>query len=262
MDSKNLPLVKRWSLFLMSSWLVVFAANSFSETFVQGTVESRVILAFHANTAVVQQFLPSPWKLKPVAKGPLQGANLFVVFGDRAFDQDATGKPRAGGISRFTAFAVPATNSDNGKSGAMVLRIFVANSRAIPGAYKTNVLASVSREFSYSGEDMEFGVVEDKWLIEARDHADIRFAIRYNKSLPSRSDREFDVYSSVEPNFYRIYRVDQGTDVVMSKPKNIDRLLDYDARINVPEFKGIFDGSEELISVAVLPWYVRKVFLP
>jgi len=262
MDSNRFIFMKRWSLFLTSVWLVVFSTNGVGETPAQATVESRVILAIHANAAMVQQFLPSSWKLNSVAKGPLQGANLFVVFGDRAIDQDPNGKPRGEGIARFTAFAVPATNTESGKSGAMVLRIFTANSQDIPGAYKTNVLASVSRQFSYSGEDMAFGVVQDKWLIEARDHADIRLAIRYNKSLPSRSDREFDVYSSVEPNFYRIYRVDQGTDIVMSKPKNIDRLLDYDARINVPEFKDIFDGSEELIAVAALPWYVRKVFLP
>ncbi len=262
MDIRNHTFVRHSSLFLAAVWLVISSTHGLGETFVQATVESRVMLAFHANAAIVQQFVPPPWKLQPVPKGPMQGANLFVIFGDRAIDQDPDGNPKDGGMARFTAFAVPAANPENGKSGAIVLRIFTANSQDIPGAYKTNLLASVSRQFSYSGQDMAFGVAEDKWLVQAQGRADIRLEIRYRKSLPSRADREFDVYSSVEPDFFRIYRVDQGTDIVMSKPANIDRLLDYDLRVNVPEFKDVFDGTEELISVAILPWYVRKVFLP
>jgi hypothetical protein len=71
-----------------------------------------------------------------------------------------------------------------------------------------------------------------------------------------------NVYSPIEPNFYRIYRVDQGTDVVKSKPANVDRLLGYEAKLDIPEFKDLFDGTGELVSVAIQPWYVRKVFLP
>ena len=262
MDSMKLVLAKRWSLFLMSVWLIAFATNGFGETFVQATVESRVMLAFRANAGAIQQLIPSPWQLNTVAKGPMQGANFFVVLGDRAIDQAPDGKPRAGGISRFTAFAAPAKNPDTGESGVFVFRIFTVNSEEIPGPYKCGALAEISRKYSYAGDNMEFGVGEEKWIVDAKSQADIELTFRYQKSLPFRLDRELNVYSAVEPTFYRIYRVDQGTDIVMSKPKNVDRLLGYDARMNVPEFKSVFDGTEELISVAVLPWYVRKVFLP
>ncbi len=262
METWKLTVVMRCSLLLAAAWLSVSATHSFGETFVQATVETRVVLAYRVDAKAIQQTLPSPWKLNPIAKGPLQGANLFVIFGDRELDQNPDGTPKTGGIARFTAFAAPATNPDTGKSGAFVLRIFTANSEDIPGAYKTNVLASVSRRFSYSGTDMAFGVAEDEWQVRAQDQADIHLAMSYKKSLPSRADREFDVYSSVEPDFYRIYRVDQGTNIVMSEPMNINDLLAYDARINVAEYDTIFDGNEELVAVAVLPWYVRKVFLP
>ena len=262
MDNRMLTFVKRWSLFLTSVWLIAFATNSVGETFVQATVESRVMLAFHANAGAIQHLIPSPWQLNTVAKGPMQGTNFFVVLGDRAIDQDPDGKPRAGGVSRFTAFAAPATNPDTGRSGIFVFRIFTVNSEEIPGPYKCNVLSDISRKYFYSGGNMEFGIGEEKWIVDAKSQADIELTFRYQKSLPFRPDRELNIYSAVEPTFYRIYRVDQGTDIVMSKPKNIDRLLGYEARINVPEFKSVLDGTEELISVAVLPWYVRKVFLP
>lgn len=262
MNSKPLSRVKSCFLCFASVWLVVFSSAGYGESYVGANVDSRVVLAFHANAAAIQQLLPTPWRLNPVGKGPMQGTNFFVVFGDRAIAQDPEGKPKAGGITRFVGFVAPATNPDTGQSGTMVFRIFEANSQEIPGPYSNSVLASISRDYTYSGKNMAFGKAEETWSAQVPGQADIRLAIRYQKALPSRAQREFHVYSAVVPSFYRIYRVDQGIDIVKSVPASVDRLLGYDAHIDVPKFKDVFNGTEELVSVAVLPWYVRRVFLP
>lgn len=36
----------------------------------------------------------------------------------------------------------------------------------------------------------------------------------------------------------------------------------YEFRTTVSELAKLFDGSEQLVSISVLPWYVRQVFLP
>jgi hypothetical protein len=184
------------------------------------------------------------------------------VFFDRAVNLDAEGKPLAGGVDRYMVFAAPATNPESGKSGAFTLRILTPNGQSVPGPYKVSELASVSRQLTYSAEDTGLGTAEETWLVRAEGRANVRLAIRYQKALPSRAQPEIYVYSAVEPTFYRIYRVDQGTDVVKSRPANVDRLLSYEAKLDVPEFKDLLDGTEELVSVAIQPWYVRRVFLP
>jgi hypothetical protein len=42
----------------------------------------------------------------------------------------------------------------------------------------------------------------------------------------------------------------------------IDRVQRYQFEAKLPEFARLFDGSEELVNITVIPWYVRQVFLP
>jgi hypothetical protein len=84
----------------------------------------------------------------------------------------------------------------------------------------------------------------------------------YRGGVPARAKTEAKVYSNVEPNFFRIYRVDQGSDVVKSVPDGIDRVKNYQLRVGIAELGKLFDGSEKVVSIAVLPWYLRQVFLP
>jgi hypothetical protein len=70
------------------------------------------------------------------------------------------------------------------------------------------------------------------------------------------------VYSAVEPTFFRIYRVEQGADVVKSVPANIDRVQNFKLTIGIQELRKIFDGSEKVVAVTMIPWYIRQVSLP
>jgi hypothetical protein len=36
----------------------------------------------------------------------------------------------------------------------------------------------------------------------------------------------------------------------------------YAFRLDRPEFRALFDGSERLIGISITPWYVRQVFTP
>jgi hypothetical protein len=70
------------------------------------------------------------------------------------------------------------------------------------------------------------------------------------------------VYSAVEPTFFRIYRVEQGADVVKSVPTNIDRVQNFKLTIGIQELRKIFDGSEKVVAVTMIPWYVRRSRYP
>ncbi len=70
------------------------------------------------------------------------------------------------------------------------------------------------------------------------------------------------MYSAVEPTFFRIYRVEQGADVVKSVPANIDRVQNFKLTIGIQELRKIFDGSEKVVAVTMIPWYFRQVSVP
>jgi hypothetical protein len=69
------------------------AAPAWGEKHVQSTLDSRIVLAFKANPAEVQRWLPAPWQIAPVASGASKDANLTLTFVDRLLDLDAEGKP-------------------------------------------------------------------------------------------------------------------------------------------------------------------------
>jgi hypothetical protein len=62
----------------------------------------------------------------------------------------------------------------------------------------------------------------------------------------ARAKGDLKVYSAVEPDFFRIYRVDRGVDVVKSVPAGVDLVQGYEFRTTVSELAKLFDGSEQL----------------
>jgi hypothetical protein len=77
----------------------------------------------------------------------------------------------------------------------------------------------------------------------------------------TRDKGEAENISAKDPTLWRIYKFDAATDVVKSVPQRIDRVKGYTFRLTVPEYRKLFDGSEQLIGITLLPWYVRETFV-
>jgi hypothetical protein len=85
--------------------------------------------------------------------------------------------------------------------------------------------------------------------------------LRYARSTPTRQVTVTNVYSGAIARYYRIYRTDQGVDV-MRGVGLADRVESVLFRTTGARFARIFDGREQLISVAAIPWHVRDVSTP
>ena len=80
--------------------------------------------------------------------------------------------------------------------------------------------------------------------------------------LPKRSSGEARPHSNIDPTFFRMYRYDQLVDVVKSIPQDIDRVKNHHLRVTIPELRELFNGTEQLVGIALVPWYGRQTFLP
>jgi hypothetical protein len=238
------------------------AGTSWAETLIESNVDQRLSLGIRVSPPELQTWIPTPWQAELVAEGPSKGANLFLVFIDKILSHDADGKPRQGGTDRGLALAAFGKHAQTGEMASVVIRIFTANPQAIPGPYKNSVQATVRREFATTAMDLEPAAVTDRWEIRPATGGVINLETQYRQGLPARTKPEDKVYSAVEPAFFRIYRVDQGGDVLRSVACGVDRLPRYELRVAVPELAKLFDGSEQLISLTARPWYMRQVSLP
>jgi len=249
---------------LMISVLVLMPVKqSGAETLIGSTVDNRIIVALRVGQAELQTWLPAPWQVNPIPKGPLKETNLMILFGDRLLNQDAQGKPAAGGTFRYVALVVLARHPQTGKSAMFVIRAYVPHEDInLYNPYKVSVRATIRREYTFKGADLEPGTVSDLWELRDSARGMLKFRIKYQRAVPSRAKQELQPRSSVEPTFFRIYRVDQGTDLIKSIPANIDRVQSYKLQVTVAELREMFDGSEKIVGILVNPWYVRKTFLP
>jgi hypothetical protein len=124
---------------------VAFTTLARAETLTESSLFFRIYVGFSVDQKAVQAWLPAPWKAVSMPRGPLKGANLYVVFDDRFIMQDGEGKPYAGKGTFCLAVLVSfAKNEKTGEFGIFVTRVYWPNDD--PSCYKNAVKATVSRE--------------------------------------------------------------------------------------------------------------------
>jgi hypothetical protein len=242
--------------------LLLFAQIAMAENnerFAGNNIDVRTMLAFRAPQAAVQKMLPTGWELSPPAAGPSKGFNLGVILIDQVIAQDPDGNVQ--NPIRGAVLFAPAKKTGAETGGLMVLSGLLAPSSAIPGAYGVYTLADAQIERGIrTGVDGK-PTIEESWQVSAGDNR-LEFRVQYVRAMPVRGTFETKVFSSAKPDFYRIYRIDQASEVVRSTETGTDRAKTLDFKVSGPKFGALFDGSEQLVSVIAIPWYARQVYLP
>lgn len=249
------------TLLPFSIFMLVHVASA--ETFVQWTAEQRTYLWMKVDQTEAQRLIPASWELAPFETGPSTGANFLLGFLDQTLNLDGQGKPFGAGTSRAVVFGVPAKNKATGDAGFFVTRIFgVGGVHTPPGTYKNTLPASVRLDRTQNAADAAPASTTESWEVRPAGGGSIELHLQYQGGAPARTKAETKVYSAAEPSFFRIYRVEQGLDVVRSIPAGIDRVQSYQLRVNVSELSKLLNGNRTLVSIVVLPFYIRQVYLP
>lgn len=226
-------------------------------------VEQRVQVAFSVADEKLQNLLPVKWRPAFSPSGPSEGSNFMIIFRNRlqATHHDPDSTDQTGGPDRGAVLAAVVKNSETRESGVWVLRSLVANSASLPGPYGNSQPVTVHMEQQIYAHDHQGGVGVERWQMQNQDGQELSIYLRYGIGMPVRSVGEAKVRGGPDPDFSRIYRADRGVDIVRSLPSAIDRVVEFNFRSTLSEFKEIFDGSERVISISVEPWYIRQVFL-
>lgn len=222
-------------------------------------VDLQTVITFKATDAAVQKMLPPGWEVNSPTAGPSQGFNLGLTLINQLFAQDADGQPTAWASGAL--LTIPANKAGSNVGGAMVVAgLFSPN--GTPGAYGLYQPARVVVERrARIRSDWTTGVYE-LWELKADDGGSIDIQLRYSPALASKAKVEAKVFSAARPEFYRIYRIEQATDVVRSTATGVDRIGKLTISTSGRKLAELFDGAERVISVTSIPWYSRQVYLP
>lgn len=262
----------RWRLVLpglllavVSLWIILATRRVEAQTFTGMSGErNRITLGFQVKPEAVQGLLRAPWQLDPLTRGPLAGANFLVVLIDRIREDDPEGKPRYTGINPFIVFVAPGEHSQTGQTASVILGGFASNRANVPGFYQVYRAATLRVEHAAKSHEVDEEEVTDVW--EVRDamgpgEVELRLKSLLNVGARTRDKGEPNAISAKDPALWRIYKFDAATDVVKSVSQGIDRVREYTFRLTVPDYRKLFDGSEQLIGITLMPWYVRQTFV-
>ena len=243
---------------IILTFLIPFSVSA--ETPVGSTIESRATLAFKVNDQAAQAMLPEGWKLLTLPKGPLAGANLLVAFIDKYLARDAQGKPLTPYSSRTVAIVNYGVKADVKGPRMFITRVF--ETPPVVNPYGNSVAASISRSASLDGPADGEKTHKEKWSVKAKSGGEINLSLSYKPGKPRWKSSKATPYSTVNPDFYRIYKYEQLADLAMSKAigRDLNGVVSFQSTI--PELVGVFDKNEKLVGVIAIPVYVREISLP
>ncbi len=231
-----------------------------AETFVGSNVDARVLVAVTASHDGVQALLPDGWTSVPVPGGPLQGANIFFVFIDSLLERDTEGAALAPSTRRAVALAGLGKQTDGDEVRLYVMRIYTTTPDANP--YGVSVAADITRTASVTGPANEARRSTDAWQITVPGGGSLDFNLDYATGDRTWEKSDGFPHSALNPDFSRIYRFDQLTDLVVSTPMDKPSSGDFSLASSLTDLGEILDGTEEIVAIIDTPIYVRDVFLP
>jgi hypothetical protein len=257
-----MKITERWPgpLFAILVTAALGAQAAQAQTLASKNADDRLLIAFDVPDAALAGLLPQGWTSAPFGGGPFAGADMVMVFIDSHRVVDPEGKPIYGGRYRAMALAAPAKAQGSDETVFSVSHVYVSDASINP--YKNSVGARVTREVVSTGTGADPATVRQSWSIAPDTGGMVALSLAYSEGMPGRSQGAPHIHSAVEPDFYRIYRYDQFADLVMSGPAQLDRVASLALDITVPELSALFDGSETLVGILDVPWYMREIWLP
>lgn len=238
-----------------------WAMPSLAQHQFEENAEHRTTVAMHVNEAEIAKFLPAPWVLDIPTSGTKKGFDLILEFRDRILDLDEQKQPVKGGSERGLVLLVPAKNPVTGDAGLRVIREYTANPNFIPGLYNNSkVLSRMRLTQNLVAEGTASSTSTEIWDLEEPGGGVADLSFDCTRGVPKRVIRTHKMFGSDDPNLIRIYHSDQGRDLVRDVAGGVDSTRNFTLKVTLKELAPMFDGSERLISVEVLPWYLREVF--
>jgi hypothetical protein len=230
------------------------------DTFVATNVEARTLLAFKVPDAALYGIVPDGWQLHPVSAGASRGANISVNFVEQFVALNADGT--VGPPLRLLPLTIPVKRKGADAVASMPFLAFASHPSYPPGPYGVHRLGRIDMTRTIRTDPESNSEVEETWQLDTDSGDRIELGLSYLRGLAVRGTAENKIHSPLRPDFYRIYRIEQATDVVRSASGGIDRVRQFSLKASGETLSRLFDGSEQLVSVTSVPWHSRQIFLP
>lgn len=234
--------------------------------------EARTILSFRVRENVLQARLAG-WRVLAVAEGHDQGANFRIGLTDQLVVQRADGlaDDAVEAPPRFATNVVSAIHEATGTAGRIGIGGISTQLTPVRYHLADDTVAAVAQPAAGGHATVgratnvdRSGVVgiAESWELTSGEGRRIAMALTATRGRLERSLEAFRIYPNAPgSDVYRQYHIEKLEDVVYSRSRGIDRRLSWSFAATGPGLDELFDGSEQLVSIACQPYGRREVFL-
>jgi hypothetical protein len=240
--------------------LAALPANA--QTVVEQSAEHRFQLDFHVNDAALQKMLPAGWEPAIAAMGPAKDCNLRVIFIDRMAIAGADGKRAGNGADRLVYVAIPVKQTNGAATGQMIIAGLSENDTDAPGAFGTYRKADTAKMTRNITVANGAPTAEEDWDFSGGGER-MTLHLAYERAPANKGGGEVKFYNPADPSQYRIFRTEQGLDILRNATTNPpDRVKEFSYTVSGGRLAALFDGKEKVLSWDSFPYYNRTILAP
>ncbi len=235
-----------------------------AETMVEHSSEVRMQLDLVVPAPALAKFLPSGWDPAIATQGPAKDCNVRMIFIDRVDITKPDGSPATPGSNQLVYLAVPIKQSSGSNNGQMLIYGLTGDPADAPGPHGVYVHANTHRmERSTTGGAGKPTLTEEHWEFAAASGERMEVRLKYERAAARKTGNEVKFFSSTNPSFYQIFKIDQGLDIMRNATVPVrDRVTEFAYKAGGGKIAPLFDGTEKVVSIDALHWYNRGVYLP
>jgi hypothetical protein len=233
-----------------------------AETLVEQSSEARMQLDFHVPDAALKAMLPAGWEPNVAAAGAAKDANLRMIFIDRINVTAPDGAPAGTGQLVYLAIPIkqPAANINNAQ---MLIYGLTSDPKEAPGPFGVYQLATMhkmERSAVTTGAQVQASEV---WSFTAANGEHMELSLKYDRGIGRKASNETKFFSSIKPEFYQTFKVDQNLDIMRNATITVpDKVKEFQYKASGGKLSALFDGSERVLSIDCISWYNRAIYLP
>jgi hypothetical protein len=87
--------------------------------------------------------------------------------------------------------------------------------------------------------------------------------LKYDRGIGRKASNETKFFSSVNPGFYQIFKVDQNLDIMRNATITVpDKVKEFHYKASGGKIAALFDGTERVLSIDCLSSYNRAIYTP
>jgi hypothetical protein len=231
-----------------------------AQNLVEQSAEARMQIDFHVPDAALKAMLPAGVEPAIATAGAAKDANLRMIFIDRIAVTAPDGAPSGSG--QMVYLAIPIKQPPTTAVAQMLIFGLTGDPKEAPGPFGVYQLATTHHMERSTTADAQAQTTEN-WDFTAASGEHMELHLKYDRGIGRKASNETKFFSSVNPSFYQIFKVDQNLDIMRNATITVpDKVKEFQYKASGGKIAALFDGSERVLSIDCLSWYNRAIYLP